>query len=257
MTGTQDPSKQPGKPQGSNEEPGGFLAPFGVTPDPELLQLALTHRSWAFEHGAAPHNERLEFLGDSVLGLSVTSRLYAEFSDLSEGQLTLRRAAIVSTPSLAGIARTIGLGEHIRLGRGERRSGGREKDSILADTLEAVIGAVYESEGPEVADRLVRELTNTLFKNIEHLVLFFDPKTTLQEEAVARGLGFPTYDVEGEGPNHDRLYTAKVELDGVRGEGTGTNKKSAELLAARSIVEQLRAAGKLRTVSANETGSHA
>ncbi len=250
MAGNNDfPPMNTRKPQGSQSEPGGFLASFGVTVRPELLDLALTHRSWAYEHKAAPHNERLEFLGDSVLGLAVTSRLYADFPALTEGQLTMRRAAIVSSNALSGIARTIGLGEHIKLGRGEKRSGGREKDSILADTVEAIIGAVYLSEGPAAADRFVRELTDPLFANIEHLVVLFDPKTTLQEEAVARGEGFPSYTVEGSGPNHERLYTAKVTLGGFHGEGTGTNKKAAELLAARSVIEQLRAAGDLRTVA--------
>jgi len=183
----------------------------------ELLALALTHRSWAYEHGAAPHNERLEFLGDSVLGLSVTARLFSEFPDLPEGQLTLRRDALVSSAALAGIARTIGLGQHIRLGKGERRSGGRDKDSILADTVEAIIGAVYLSAGPAEADRFVRELTDPLFADLDRLVLFFDPKTTLQEEAVARGQGFPVYSVEGSGPNHDRTYTSTVSLDGLHG----------------------------------------
>lgn len=249
MTGNETfPSKHTGKPQGSQGEPGGFLAPFGVTVQEELLNLALTHRSWAYEHDAAPHNERLEFLGDSVLGLAVTARLYSDFPELSEGQLTLRRAAVVSSTALAGIARSIGIGEQVKLGRGERRSGGQEKDSILADTLEAIIGAVYVSEGPVTAERFVRDITGSLFENLEHLVVFFDPKTTLQEEAVARGQGFPTYAVEGSGPNHDRRYTAEVLLDGFRGEGTGSNKKAAELLAARSVIEQMRGADQLRTI---------
>lgn len=242
------PSKHTGKPQVSQGDSGGFLGSFGITVQDDLLRLALTHRSWAYEHGAAPHNERLEFLGDSVLGLAVTARLFEDFPDLPEGQLTLRRAAIVSSGALAGIARTIGVGEHVKLGRGERRSGGREKDSILADTVEAIIGAVYLSAGPTHAERFVRELTDPLFAELESLVLFFDPKTTLQEEAVARGEGFPSYSVTESGPNHDRVYTARVSLDGVDGEGSGSNKKAAELLAARDVVEQLRAAGKLRTV---------
>lgn len=250
MTGESPlPSKSTGKPQGSPSEPGGFLASFGVSIQEDVLTLALTHRSWAYEHMPALHNERLEFLGDSVLGLAVTSRLFADFPELAEGELTLRRAAIVSSGALADIARSMDLGRHIRLGRGERRSGGPEKDSILADTLEALIGAVYVSEGPQQADIFVRALTEPLFAQIEHLVTMFDPKTTLQEEAAARREGFPVYIVEGSGPHHDRLYTAKVSLDNFSGEGTGTNKKSAELLAARSVIEQLRNAGKLKTVT--------
>lgn len=249
MTGNfSSPSHQSRKPQGSQSEPCGFLAPFDVHVEPELLAQALTHRSWAYERGDAPHNERLEFLGDSVLGLSVTSRLYLEFPELSEGELTLRRAALVSSHALARIARSIDLGQHLKLGKGERRSGGREKESILADTVEAIIGAVFVSAGPEAADRFVQQLTDPLFATVEHLVLFFDPKTTLQEEAAARGEGFPQYVVVGEGPNHNRVFTAKVSLDGFLGEGSGTNKKSAELLAAKQVVEQLRDAGKLLTV---------
>src|SRR6478609_11829948 len=128
---------------------------LGVDIDPELLSLALTHRSWAYEHGQVPHNERLEFLGDSVLGQAVTVRLFTRYPELDEGALAKRRASVVSTVALADVGRRIGLGEHILLGRGEHLTGGDDKDSILADTVEALIGATYISNGPDAATALV------------------------------------------------------------------------------------------------------
>ncbi|WP_288908750.1 ribonuclease III family protein, partial [uncultured Microbacterium sp.] len=135
-----------------------LLDKLGVDIDPELLSLALTHRSWAYENGQGPHNERLEFLGDSVLGQAVTVRLYTRHPELDEGSLAKRRASVVSTVALAEVARGIRLGEHLRLGVGEDRTGGRDKDSILADTMEAVIGATYLSTGPDAATSLVLRL---------------------------------------------------------------------------------------------------
>ena len=131
---------------------------LGVVIDPELLSLALTHRSWAYEHGQGPHNERLEFLGDSVLGQAVTVRLFTANPTLDEGALAKRRASVVSTVALADVARGIGLGEYVMLGRGEEQTGGRDKDSILADTMEAVIGATYLSLGADAATGLVLRL---------------------------------------------------------------------------------------------------
>lgn len=255
MTGnTTLPASNSKKPQGTlTNEPGGFLAPFKVSVEPSLLTLALTHRSWAFEHGAVPHNERLEFLGDSVLGQAVTARLYEEFPDLAEGELAKRRAALVSSTALADIAQRINLGPSIKLGKGERRSGGRNKESILADTIEAVIGAVFLSEGPATADRFVREITDPLFVDIERIIAFFDPKTTLQEEAAARSQSLPQYEISHDGPNHDRRYIAVVALDGVTGQGSGTSKKAAELLAAQDVVQQLQRQGLLQTVSQQDT----
>lgn len=227
----------PGSPSG---EPGGFLSSFGVAVDPELLQLALTHRSWAYEHGGAPHNERLEFLGDSILGQAVTVKLYRDYPDLSEGELAKRRAALVSTVALAEVARGLGLGAELRLGKGEELTGGRDKDSILADTVEATIGAVYLSTDPETAAQFVRELIAPLLEDPDRFTVALDPKTSLQEEAAARGLPHPAYEVTGEGPDHDRRFTARVELAGAVGTGRGTSKKAAELAAARDAVAQLR-----------------
>lgn len=225
----------------NESDPGGFLARFDVPVDPELLELALTHRSWAYEHGGAPHNERLEFLGDSILGQAVTVKLYRDYPSLDEGELAKRRAALVSSVALAEVARSIDLGEQLRLGVGEERTGGRGKDSILADTVEAVIGAVFLSTDTETAAAFVLRLLEPLLADPERFTVALDPKTTLQEMAAARGLPHPQYEVTGSGPDHDRRFTARVELDGATGTGSGTSKKAAELVAARDAVEQLRA----------------
>lgn len=225
----------------SEDEVGGFLAPFGVRVDPELLAQALTHRSWAYEHGGAPHNERLEFLGDSILGQAVTVKLYKDHPELDEGELAKRRAALVSSVALAEIARGIDLGAQLRLGVGEERTGGRGKDSILADTVEALIGAVYLSNDSETAAEFVLRLIEPLLADPERFTIALDPKTSLQELAAARGLPHPQYEVTSEGPDHDRRFTARVELEGIVGVGVGTSKKAAELVAARDVVAQVQA----------------
>src|SRR5690606_27427231 len=135
-----------------------------------------THRSYAYEHGGSPHNERLEFLGDSVLGLAVTSMLYERFPDESEGTLSKRRASVVSMVALADVARGIGLGAHLKLGRGEEQTGGREKDSILADAMEAVFGAVFLSAGRSVALALVQRLMTPLIEDPARYGAAVDPK---------------------------------------------------------------------------------
>ena len=156
---------------------------LGVDIDPELLSLALTHRSYAYENGGIPHNERLEFLGDAILGQAVTVHLYTRHPELEEGGLAKRRASVVSTVALAEVARTIGLGDHILLGRGETQTGGRDKDSILADVMEAVIGAAYLSAGADEAAALVLRLVAPLMADPERYGAAMDPKTSLQELA--------------------------------------------------------------------------
>lgn len=202
--------------------------------DAELLELALTHRSYAYEHGAIPHNERLEFLGDSVLGQAVTVMLFTSHPDLDEGELAKRRASVVSTVALAEVARGIDLGSHLLLGRGEEQTGGRDKDSILADTMEAVIGATYLSAGPEAATELVLRLTEPLLADPERYGAAMDPKTSLQELAARTGATPPQYSVEASGPDHDRRFTATVAVGDVRMTGTGSSKKTAEMAAALS-----------------------
>ena len=202
--------------------------------DAELLELALTHRSYAYEHGGIPHNERLEFLGDSVLGQAVTVMLFTTHPDLDEGELAKRRASVVSTVALAEVARGIDLGSHLLLGRGEEQTGGRDKDSILADTMEAVIGATYLSAGPEAATELVLRLTEPLLADPERYGAAMDPKTSLQELAARSGATPPQYSVEASGPDHDRRFTATVAVGDIRMTGTGSSKKTAEMAAALS-----------------------
>jgi len=212
---------------------------LGVDIDPELLSLALTHRSWAYENGQVPHNERLEFLGDSVLGLAVTVRLFTGHPELEEGALAKRRASVVSTVALAEIARGIGLGAHLKLGRGEILTGGRDKDSILADTMEAIFGATYLSAGADAATGLVLRLVEPLLADPERYGAAMDPKTALQELAAHGGLQPPLYAVSSTGPDHDRRFTAIVTVGDLSAEGAGTSKKHAEMAAALTAWREL------------------
>ena len=220
----------------------GLSEKLGVHLDPELLVLALTHRSFAHEAGGIPTNERLEFLGDSVLGLVVTEALYRRYPDLSEGELAKMRAATVSQRALAATARGLGLGSYVLLGKGEIGTGGADKDSILSDTLEALFGAVYLSHGLEPARALVERLVGPTMEAAADLGAGLDWKTSLQELAAGMGLGAPEYVVDSTGPDHARSFTARVVLAGeVRGEGTGTSKKVAEQVAAKAAYRALRA----------------
>jgi len=206
---------------------------LGVDIDAEMLHLALTHRSYAYEKGGIPTNERLEFLGDSVLGLSVTDALYRDNPGLSEGELAKRRSAVVSTKALAGIARTLDLGSYVLLGQGEKLTNGRDKASILADTMEAVIGAAYLSHGIETARSMVMRLIEPLLRDSAVLGEGTDWKTRIQEMAAARRLGLIDYRVEGTGPDHARTFTARLLIGGAEyGSGGGHSKKEAEQAAA-------------------------
>lgn len=212
-----------------------LLTKLGVHLDPELLVLALTHRSFAHEAGGLPTNERLEFLGDSVLGVVVTERLYREHPDHPEGDLAKMRAATVSQRALAGVARELDLGSFVLLGKGELATGGADKDSILSDTLEAVFGAVYLTHGLETARVLVDRLVGPTLTRAADLGAGLDWKTSLQELAAALGMGAPEYLVTGEGPDHARVFTAQVVVGGeVRGTGVGSAKKIAEQEAAEA-----------------------
>jgi len=210
-----------------------LIEKLGVHLDPELLVLALTHRSFAHEAGGIPTNERLEFLGDTVLGLVVTETLYRRHPDQSEGDLAKMRAATVSQRALAATARTLDLGAYVLLGKGELTTGGRDKDSILADTLEAVFGAVYLSHGLELARTVVERLVGPTLDAAAGLGAGLDWKTSLQELAAELGLAGPVYEVDGTGPDHARSFTARAVVGGeVRGVGTGSAKKIAEQQAA-------------------------
>ncbi|MFI2032925.1 ribonuclease III [Streptomyces buecherae] len=208
-----------------------------------LLVRALTHRSFAYENGGLPTNERLEFLGDSVLGLVVTDTLYRIHPDLPEGQLAKLRAAVVNSRALAEVGRGLDLGAFIRLGRGEEGTGGRDKASILADTLEAVIGAVYLDKGLDAAAELVHRLFDPLIERSSNLGAGLDWKTSLQELTATEGLGVPEYLVSETGPDHEKVFTAAARVGGVAyGTGTGRSKKEAEQQAAEAAWRAIRAA---------------
>lgn len=208
---------------------------LGIDIDSETFRLALTHRSYSYENGGIPTNERVEFLGDSILGFSVAEYLYQKYPDLPEGDLAKRRAAIVSTCALAIIARDLGVGEHILLGRGEAQSNGANKASILADTMEALIGATYLVQGMDAARGLVLRFVTPLLEDIRLLGAATDWKTVIQEEVAAKKLGDMHYQVTGSGPDHARTYEATLVIsDEFYGSGHGPSKKEAEQEAARN-----------------------
>ena len=212
-----------------------LLDALGVPLGPERLERALTHRSFAYENGGLPTNERLEFLGDSVLGLIVTDTLFNEYPDLPEGQLAKLRAAVVNMRALAGVARGLRLGAYVRLGKGEEGTGGRDKSSILADTLEAVLGAVYIERGLGEADALVHRLFDPVIARSARLGAGLDWKTSLQELTAAEELGVPEYHVDESGPDHQKSFRASVRIGGrTYGEGEGRSKKEAEQQAAEA-----------------------
>ncbi len=208
---------------------------LGVALDSDLLRLALTHRSYAYENGGVPTNERLEFLGDAVLGLVVTESLFHTHPDLPEGQLAKLRASVVNMRALAGVARGLGLGEHLLLGHGEEVTGGRDKDSLLADALEALLGAVYVGVGAAAAADVVHRLFDPLLADSAALGAGLDWKTSLQELAAERALGVPAYGIVEAGPDHAKCFTATVLIDEeTTGEGHGSTKKQAEQRAAEA-----------------------
>lgn len=218
-----------------------LLKRLGVVIDPETLRLALTHRSYAYEHGGIPTNERLEFLGDSVLGFAVTDYLYKNYPDLPEGDLAKRRSAVVSTRALAAIARSLGLGEFILLGQGEILTNGKDKSSILADTMESLIGATFLTHGIEVATEMVMTLILPLLHDVDVLGAGTDWKTAIQEIAAAEKMGAIEYRVTGSGPDHARTYVAVLHIGGTAyGEGSGPSKKEAEQVSAAISWKMLR-----------------
>jgi ribonuclease-3 len=207
---------------------------------PALLALALTHRSVSSDDSARDNNERLEFLGDAVLQLVVTDYLYASFPNLAEGQLAKVRAAVVSRPALADVARSIGLGDYIELTTAEERTGGREKDSIIADGVEAVIGALYLDGGLDAVSTVVLRLWGDRVDLRARRPGLRDYKTRLQE-VLAREGRLPVYVTDGSGPDHERVFISRVSVDGTHlGEGTGRSKKEAEQGAAEKALHALR-----------------
>lgn len=205
-----------------------------------LIYEALVHRSWQAENDEAFSNERLEFLGDAVLGWAVADIAFHRLGESPEGKLTDLRRSVVNMHALSDIAREIGLGDFILLGKGEDAAGGRDKSSILADALEALIGAVYLDGGAQKAFALVeRLLADSIEAAIPHLDSF-DSKTRLQEVCARLGLGAPLYKTEGVGPDHERVFTAFAMVNGKNlGSGTGRTKKAAEQVAAHVAFESL------------------
>lgn len=201
--------------------------------DVGLLERAMTHRSWCAEHPGWVSNERLEFLGDAVLGWVVADTVFRQFADLPEGRLTDLRKAVVNAHALAEVARALGVGDFLLLGRGEDAAGGRQKDSILCDAMEAAIGAVYLDGGSDAAAHLVRRLVGEALDHAAERLDHLDHKTRLQELLAQRSSAPPRYDVSSDGPDHDRWFSATVLVDDtVMGRGEGSSKKRAEQAAA-------------------------
>ncbi len=231
-----------------------LLEALGVDLPDDLLTLALTHRSYAYEAGGLPTNERLEFLGDAVLGLVITAEIFAKYPDRSEGELAKLKSAVVNTQALARIARNLtddGLGAYLLLGRGEVASGGANKANLLADAVESLLGATYVQHGHEVAHDVVIRMFSGALETAANLGAGLDWKTSLQELAAARRLGVPSYVVSSTGPEHDKHFTARAVVNAEDyGVGEGRTKKEAEqqaAAAAHEALEALGAAGDLHT----------
>jgi len=205
-----------------------------------LLELALTHRSFSYEAGGIPTNERLEFLGDSVLGLIVTEELYKKFPDLDESRLSPLRSGVVNMKALAQIAREIKLGSHLRIGKGEESTNGRDKNSILADSLEALVGAIYLQHGYEKTAEIILNWMKPSLDSVLTLGAALDAKTALQELAASLNLPSPEYEISESGPEHDKSFIATALVGSERFEtGQGKSKREAEQSAARTALEIL------------------
>jgi len=214
---------------------------LGVQVDQQLLTQALTHRSYSYENGGIPNSERLEFLGDSVLGFVVTEHIYQLLPDLDEGELTKVKNSVVSEKALSVAAKQIGLGDHLRLGKGEEQTGGRSKPSLLCDAFEAVLGAVLLSEGFESARAMVERFIFPFLSDPDALRYQSDPKTSILEFAQAKSLGAVRYALAFEGPDHDRQYFATVFVgEQELAKAEGRTKKAAETAAAEVALAALR-----------------
>ncbi len=229
---------------------------LGVAIDVGILDQALTHRSFAYENGGIPTNERLEFLGDAVLGLVVTENLYVMFPEDQEGQLAKLRAAVVNAQALADVARTLDLGRHLRLGKGEESTGGRDKSSILADAMEAVIGAIFIANGLSSAREFIERMFNPLIRASAGMGAGLDWKTSLQEVSSLLDLGVPEYRSTHVGPDHEKVFTADALAGGeILGTGTGRSKKVAEQEAAAQAYAILQARLEAAETRSGQAGS--
>jgi ribonuclease-3 len=203
-----------------------------------LLELALTHRSYSYEAGGLPTNERMEFLGDSVLGLVVTDELYKKYPDLDESRLSPLRSGVVNIRALAQLDREINLGQYLRIGKGEEATNGRDKNSILADSFEALVGAIYLDHGYNKSAEIVLNLLRPVIDSAQSSGAALDGKTALQELASSEGLTSPEYEIGESGPDHDKSFTAVAILSGVRyPQGVGKSKREAEQAAAKLAYE--------------------
>ena len=223
-------------------DPASLLTALGLpAPEGSIYELALTHRSFAFEQPVpVPHNERLEFLGDAVLDLVVTDMIFRTRPEMAEGDLAKLRASVVEGRTLAALADEMGLGAHLRLGKGEEASGGRDKTSLLEDTFEALIGAVYLDRGLEYLKEVLVPVFSTLVDDSIATGSGYDAKTALQELVVHERGNRPTYRVASSGPDHDKTFVAHVYVtEELYGVGTGTSKKAAEQAAAREALDRL------------------
>jgi ribonuclease III len=217
-----------------------LVARLGVELSEEILKQAITHRSFSYENGGIPTNERLEFLGDSVLGIVVTDELYRKNPDAQEGQLAKLRAAVVNAKALADVARTLGLGEFLLLGKGEEATGGRDKSSILADAVEAILGAIYVEHGLEKSGEVILQLFAPILAASAELGAGLDWKTSLAELINSKSLGTIEYVIEQSGPDHDKRFSAQVKVgQDLYGNGEGKSKKEAEQHAAASAYTEI------------------
>ncbi len=212
---------------------------LGVSISQDLLTQALTHRSHSYENGKQPNNERLEFLGDSVLGFVVTAELYKRFGELQEGELSSLKNSVVSAKALAEVAAGIDIGSFLLLGKGEEKTGGRDKGNLLADAFEAILGAIYVEHGLTRASELVERFIFPLLDNHIDLLLNSEPKTKLQEIAQERGLAAPAYETTHTGPDHDRIFSATVTVGEVVSAGEARSRKGAESEAAIAAIKAL------------------
>ena len=212
---------------------------LGVSISQDLLTQALTHRSHSYENGNQPNNERLEFLGDSVLGFVVTAELYKRFGELQEGELSSLKNSVVSAKALAEVAAGIDIGAFLLLGKGEEKTGGRDKGNLLADAFEAILGAIYIEHGLSRASDLVERFIFPLLDNHTDLLLNSEPKTKLQEIAQERGLAAPVYETTHTGPDHDRIFSASVTVGDVVAAGEARSRKGAESEAAIAAIKAL------------------
>lgn len=219
------------------------LTQLGVQVDAQLFELAFTHRSFAYENGRIPSNERLEFLGDAVLQIVVTEHIYRNYPDLAEGDLAKLRSAVVSSRALAEVARDLELGEHIKLGHGEVVTNGAAKSSILADTMEAIIGAIYLSGGTDDASHFIHRNIDPRIEKAQSEGSYTDFKTALQELCAEQGRDLPRYEISGSGPDHQRTFQAEAIIGAeLLGHGEATSKKLAEQRAAAQAYHSLTAA---------------